>query len=178
MKNYLIVGLICIIAALAIGFEPLLRTINDATRQGTLRGVEVCIDYSSSDLLADDAVIATCVATFQRRLYGNDYATGRAGPEIDRRRVSWEGTLQNKTSDHVTTWVKISVSLYNAEGDEQEVFAETPIWIDPLGEADFSVELSDIEREQFDDVEFCDYDDTEPKGCVTWGVTAVMGLSI
>lgn len=176
MKNYLIVGLTCIIAALVIGVDPLLRMINEATRQGTLGGVEACLDYSSSDLLTDDAVKATCVTTFQRRLYGNEYASGRAGPREIGRDIGWGGSLQNKTPDHVTTRVKISVSVYDANGDEQEVFAETPIWIDPLSEAEFSVELPDLKREQFDDIEFCDFDDTKPTGCMTWGVTEVMGL--
>ncbi|MCE8417413.1 hypothetical protein LZ190_01590 [Rhodovulum sulfidophilum] len=178
MKNYLIVGLLIIIAALVIGIEPVQRVINEATRKGTLSGIENCMSYSSSDLLSERAVRATCVRTFQKHLYHNDYATGRAGPRINQQTVGWGGTLENKTADHVTTWVKISVGIFDVEGNEQEHFAETPIWIDPLDEAEFRVDLPDVKHEQFESFEFCDYNDPAPKACVTWGVIEIMGVTI
>ncbi len=97
---------------------------------------------------------------------------------MDQRTVSWGGILQNKTADHVTTWIRISVSIYDADGTEQEFDAETPIWIDPLDEAEFRVELPDLKPEQLDNIEFCDHDDLAPTACITWGITDVMGLAI
>lgn len=178
MKNYLIGGLVCLLAFFIIGIEPLQRLINESTKQGTLRGVETCMVYSSSELLSQDAVKATCVSAFQKNLYNGDLATGRAGPRSNQQTVSWGGTLQNKTSDHVTTWIQVSVSIFDAEGTEQEFQAETSIWIDPLNEADFMVELPELEREQLEDIEFCDHADVEPKSCMTWGVTDIRGLTI
>ncbi|MBL3565386.1 hypothetical protein JMM59_10275 [Rhodovulum sulfidophilum] len=178
MKNYLIVGLLIVIASLVIGIEPVQRVINEATRKGTLIGIENCMSYSSSDLLSERAVRATCVRTFQKHLYHNDYATGRAGPRINQQTVGWGGGLENKTADHVTTWVKIAVGIFDVEGNEQEYFAETPIWIDPLDEAEFRVDLPDVKHEQFESFEFCEYNDPAPKACVTWGVIEIMGVTI
>jgi hypothetical protein len=178
MKNLIIGGLICIVAVLVIGFEPVQRTINEATNRGTLRGVENCMIYSSSELLSEEAVRAICTRTFQKQLYSYDHATGRAGPWMDQRTVGWTGTLQNNTPDHVTTWIKILVSIYDAEGIEQEFSAETPIWIDPLDEAEFRVELPGVEREQLEDIEFCDQDAVSPTACMKWGVTDMMGLAL
>ena len=178
VKNYLIGGLICLLAALVFGIKPVQRLINEAANHGTLRGAETCMDYSASVLLSPEAIRAACVQIFQKRLYGHDHATGRAGPRIDQRTVSWDGILENKTSHHVTTWIRISVIIFDPDGVKQERFAETSIWIDPLGEAEFRVELPDLEREQLDDVDFCDHDDEYPKACVTWGLTDVMGLAI
>ncbi len=178
VKNYLIGGLLCLVAALAFGIEPVQRVINEATNRGTLRGVERCLDYSKSELLSQDAVRATCVQSFHTRLYLPDLATGRAGPEIDQGRMGWGGMLENKTSDHVTTWVRVAVSIFDADGKKNEVFAEIPTWIDPMGEAKFWVELPDVEREQFNGIEFCNDDDKAPKACMAWGVTDLMGLTI
>jgi len=178
VKNYIIAGLIFVLAALVFGIGSVQRVINETANRGTLRGAETCIDYSASKLLSLDAIRAKCVQSFQRRLYGNDYATGLAGPQIDQQTVVWSGTLANKTPDHVTTWIRISVSIFDVGGNEQEFFAETPIWIDPLGEAEFRVQLPDLEREQLDDIEPCDLDDEAPKACLVWGVTDVMGLSL
>ncbi len=178
MKNYLIIGLLCLVAALIVGIEPVQRVINEAMNRGTLRGVETCMDYTGSELVSGDAIKATCVQAFQKRLYSNDYATGRAGPRVGQRSVDWGGVLENKTPDHVTTWVEISVSIYDADGIEQEHIIETPIWIDPLDETEFRVELPEVEPEQFEGIEFCDYEDEAPTGCMTWGVIGVMGLEI
>lgn len=178
MKNYLIGGLICLVAALVFGVDPVQRVINEVTNRGTLKGVERCMDYTKSELLSQDVVRATCVQSFHNRLYIPDLATGKAGPRIDQGEVGWGGTLENKTPDHVTTWIRIAVTIFDAEGTKQEVFAETPIWIDPLGEAEFRVELPDLEREQFDHIAFCDEDDEAPKACMQWGVPGVMGLAI
>lgn len=178
MKNYLIFGLLVLVVALVIGIEPVQRVINEATQKGTLKGIESCMNYSSSDLLSEHAIKATCVRTFQKRLYQNAHATGNAGPQINQRSVGWGGTLENKTPDHVTTWVTISVSIFNEEGKEKEYSAETPVWIDPLGKAEFSVDLPDVKHEQFESFEFCDYDDPAPKACVTWGISEIMGVTI
>ncbi|MGC9417822.1 MAG: hypothetical protein ACP5EN_02510 [Rhodovulum sp.] len=178
MKNYLIVGLVCLVAALIIGIEPVQQAVNEATRSGTLKGVETCMDYSRSDLLSKEAVRAACVKTFQKRLYHNDHATGRAGPRTDRRTVVWQGILENKTPDHVTTWVQISVSIFDADGTEQELVAETSIWIDPLSEEEFEVELPELKHEQLEKIEFCERDDPAPKACMTWGVVDIMGVKI
>lgn len=178
LKNYLIGGLICLVAAFAFGIEPVQRLMNEAINRGTLNGVETCMVYSKSELLSQDTVRATCVQSFQKRLYGNDHATGLAGPRIDQRTVSWSGILENKTPDHVTTWIQISVMIFDADGTKQEHFASTPLWVDPLGEAEFRVELPDLESEQIDGIEYCENDDETPKACITWGVTEVMGLAI
>ncbi|MEO9572972.1 MAG: hypothetical protein ABJ360_02235 [Roseobacter sp.] len=178
VKNYIIIGLACLVAALAFGVEPVQRGINETVNKGTLKGVETCLSYSKSELISNEAVRATCVTAFQKPLYGNDHATGRAGPRLDQRYVAWEGELENKTSDHVTTWIRVSVSIYDADGAEQEFFGDTTIWIDPLDEAAFRVELPELEREKFDSIEFCDHDDLTPSACLTWGVVETMGLAI
>ena len=178
LKNYLIVALLCAVAVLAFGLEPIARSVNEALRHGTLTGAEKCMSYSSGQLLSEDAAQTTCVSTFQTRLYHNDHATGRAGPRLNGATVAWGGTLENKSSDHVTTWIRISVSIFDDEGEKQEVSAETKIWIDPLDKADFQVDLLSLEAETLQNFEFCDLDDEEPKSCMGWGVTDVMGLRL
>lgn len=178
MKNYVIGGLIFLVAALAFGIEPVQRVINEAINRGTLRGVEACMNYSKSELLSQEAVRATCVQSFHYQLYIPDLAAGQAGPLIDQDKVGWGGTLKNKTPDHVTTWIQIAVTIFDADGNQQEIFADTPIWIDPTGEADFQVELPDLKRKQLDGIDFCDNDDKAPKACVSWGIAKVMGLTI
>lgn len=178
LKNYLIVGLLGLVVALVLGVEPVQRVFNEATQRGTLKGVENFMGYSSSDLLSEEAVRATCVTAFQKPLYRGDHATGRAGPRFEQRRVAWGGNLENKTADHVTTWVKITVSVFDAEGEEQEFVADTSIWIDPLDDAEFLVELPETAPAQFEELDFCDLEDPAPKNCMSWGVTEVKGLSI
>jgi hypothetical protein len=178
LKNYLIGGLICLVAALAFGIEPVQRMVNEAANRGTLRGMERCVEYSKSELVSQEAVKASCAQSFDERLYLPDLATGKAGPRVDQGMVLLEGLLQNKTADHVTTWVQISVNIFDAEGKEQKAFAETPLWIDPMGEAKFQVEFPDLKPEQLDPVKGCDLDDQAPKACFSWGITDVKGLAI
>ena len=178
MKNYLIVGLVLVVAAQAFGIGPVQRVVNEAINRGTLKGVESCMDYSKSNLLSQEALRTTCVQSFHTPLYDPDLADGQAGPRIDQGMVAWGGTLENKTPDHVTTWVKLSVSFFDTDGKEKEYFAETPIWIDPMGKAEFKVDMPDLKPEQFNVMEFCDLDDPKPKNCMAWGVTGVMGLAI
>lgn len=178
MKNFLIGVLSCLVAALAFGVEPVQRLVNETVNPGSVRGVENCLEYSRSELLADDIVREMCVRTFQRRLFNTDHATGRAGPRGGQSEAVWGGTLRNNTTDHVTTWVSIAVSIFDTDGVEQEYTAETTIWIDPLGEAEFRVELPDVEPTIFDDLEFCDHDELMPTDCMNWGVTGAMGLSL
>ena len=178
LKNYLIGALVCLVATLAYGIEPVQRLMNEVVNRGTLRGVEKCMEYSKSKLLSQDFVKASCIEAFHKRLYLPDLASGKAGPRVDQGLVGWEGNLENKTADHVTTWIQIGVSIYDKDGKEQEVFAGTAVWIDPMGEAKFQVEFPDLKPEQFDAIDFCELDDQEPKGCMAWGISDLRGLSI
>ena len=178
MKNYFIGGLVCLVAALVIGVEPVQRFANETANRGTLRGVETCLSYSKSELLSPEAVRSTCIQAFHKPLYSNDHATGKAGPFVEQQAIFWSGFLDNKTPDHVTTWIKVSVGIFDAAGDEQEFHGETSIWIDPLDQAEFKVALPEVEREQFDDLEFCELETPSPKNCMSWGITEMMGLSL
>ncbi|NVO56846.1 hypothetical protein HW561_13715 [Rhodobacteraceae bacterium B1Z28] len=178
MKNYLIGGCICLLGILIIGIEPLQRAINDSMNRGTLKGAETCISYSSSELLSTETIRSTCVNAFQMPLFDHDHATGRAGPWMEPGVAGWEGILENKMPDFVTTWVQISVSIYDPGGVEQEYFAETSIWIDPQDEAEFRMKIPALKREQIEGIEFCENDNPAPKACMEWGVKRILGLSI
>ena len=168
----------CLVAALALGIEPMQRLANETINGGTLRGVERCLGYSQSELLSKDAVKATCIQSFHRPLYLYDLASGEAGPRIEKESVGWGGTLDNKTSDHVTTWIRVAVTFFDAKGSKQEFYGETSIWIDPLGKAEFKVDLPELERKKVEGSEFCELDDDDPKSCMAWGITDVKGLAI
>jgi len=172
------VGLLCLVAALVLGIKPVQKTMNEFANGGTLRGVETCISYSSSDLVSPEAIKARCINAFQKRLYRNEHATGRAGPRRGRDNLFWGGRLENKTADHVTTWVQISVSIFEDDGTETEIFGETPIWIDPLDAAEFEVELPELTDEELKGKDFCEHDMEERASCFSWGVTDVKGLKI
>lgn len=178
MKNYLIAGLICLVAALTIGIGPVQRIVNEATNQGTLKGVERCMEYAKSDLISKEAIQRSCVQSFQKQLYLPDLAGGEAGPRTEKDLVRWEGTLENKTGDHVTTWVRVVVIVFDKAGKKTEVSGETPIWIDPMGEAEFRVELPELEPKQLDGFEFCEDDVAEPKACMGWTISEVKGLEL
>ena len=178
LKNYLIGALICLVAALTIGVEPVNRFLNEAINRGTLRGVERCMDYSKSELLSKKAIKASCVQIFQKELYLPDAASGQAGPRNDKQVVGWGGRLENKTADHVTTWIRVVVIVFDAEGRETESFAETPIWIDPMGEAEFHVEFPELDAKHLASIDFCDEGEEKPKTCKAWAVAEVKGLSI
>lgn len=166
------------VAALILGFEPIERTINETINRGTLKGVETCVAYSSSNLISEETIRTTCVNSFQKRLHSRDHATGRAGPRWNENTVFWNGTLENKTPDHVTTWVQILVEVFDEDGAKKEYSADTSIWIEPLHEVEFRVKIGDLEPEQIKDVEFCEHEASSPKGCMTWGITDAMGLKI
>lgn len=119
MKTYLIGALICLVAALTYGVEPVQRIVNEAANRGTLRGVEKCMEYSKSELLSQDAVKASCVKVFHTRLYLPDLATGKAGPLVEEGMAGWEGILENKTADHVTTWIQVRVDIYDKDGKKR-----------------------------------------------------------
>lgn len=178
MKNFLIGGLICLVAALAIGVEPLQRLANEKINWGTLKGVETCLSYSSSELLSEEAVRLTCVLAFQKPLYRNEHATGLAGPRIEQTIVSWAGELENMAHDHVTTWIRLEVSIFDENGIDQAFAAETSIWIDPLDQTEFRVELPDLNGDLFEGLEFCELEDDAPKNCVSWGIAEMKGLSL
>lgn len=177
LKNYLIAGLGCLIAMLIIGVEPVIRFTNEAINRGTLRGVERCMDYEQSAPLSKEAVKTFCAQSFQIQMYLPELASGKAGPRVEQDSVRWEGRLENKTADHVATWVKIVVVIFDKDGKEQESYAETPIWIDPTGEAEFTLEYPDLKPDQFDDLEFCG-DNNTPKKCFAWSIAEVKGLKI
>lgn len=177
-KNFLILGLACLAAVLALGFRPVQKALNEALNEGALEGAERCTEYSSSQLMSAEAVKAACVRLFQKRVYGGDPATGQAGPYLDKETVYWGGFLENKSSNYVTTWVQIEVQIYDKDGAKKVYVGETAVWIDPLGKADFQIEFTGLEREQLRDLEFCDLDDKAPKACMGWGVTDIMGLRL
>lgn len=178
MKNWTIMGLLGLVVVLIVGFEPVQRTVNETLNGGTVRGVERCMDYSSSQLLSDQAIRRSCADTFQARLFNGEYATGRAGPWMDQGRIGWSGNLRNQTSGHITTWIRVAVWVYDEEGNETEWTAETPIWIEPLGDADFTVELNEVDRDTFDDLSFCELEALSPSNCMAWTVVEVKGLAI
>lgn len=178
MKNYLIAGLALLVVAYAYGLEPLLRVTNEAINRGTLRGAEKCIGYSESDLMSEDAVKARCTKIFQKRLYGREYVEGYAGPRIDGDVISWGGSVKNKTSSHVITGLEVSVGIYDEDGKEKVFRAETPIWIDPLGEAQLKLEVPELTRQHFEGIGFCEEGDETDKSCFDWGISTVMGLAL
>lgn len=161
-----------------IGFKPVQRTINEAVNRGTLTGVENCIAYSESQLISSEATRSACIRSFEKNLFSGEHASGRAGPTFTDQSVSWVGKLENKTPDHVTTWIGLSVIVYDAEGNEKEFLGDTSVWIDPLGETDFRVDLPELTRDMVDASEFCELDAASPTSCMSWGIVEVKGLSI
>lgn len=177
-KNYVIVGLTCLIAAMIIGVQPVQRAINEAFYRGTLTGVDKCISYSDTQLISSEAMRAACVSLFQRSLFSDEHAKGRAGPGYTEEGVIWVGNLENNTPDHVTTWIRLAVTIYDAKGIEEKFMGDTSVWVDPLGDSDFRVDLPDLTRDMVDATEFCERDAPSPMSCMRWGIVEVKGLSI
>lgn len=178
MKNYLLAGMACIIAAMAMGIDPVLRFVNETSNRGTLKGVENCIEYEQSELISEESVKALCVQKFHRPLYLQELATGKAGLRAEGDAVSLEGKLENKTPNHVTTWVKLLIFIIDDEGKEKEVFAETSIWIDPTSEAEFKLEFPDLAPKEFENLAHCEEENSAPMSCFGWSIAEIMGLAI
>jgi hypothetical protein len=178
MKNYIITGLSFVVVALLVGGEPIQRTMNEALYRGSLRGAEECVSYSSGRLLSPEAVRTSCVSKFEKQLFGSDYATGRAGPRLDKQIVAWGGELENKSADHVTTSIRVTVIIFDKDGKETEFSGGTSIWIDPMSHSDFRVKLSGLEREMLEDINFCEDEVENPTQCMRWSISEVKGLSI
>lgn len=168
----------CGAAYLLYDWQSVKLAVNEALHAGTLKGVENCVAYSKSDLMSAEATRYVCIDNFQKNLYDGDLATGRAGPDDYSGRVNLSGSLENKTSDFVTTWVQLYLKLYDATGTEKEFQAETYIWIEPHSTADFSVELLNLKPDGVETTMFCDVDDTSPKSCMRWGVAKIKGIEI
>ena len=93
-------------------------------------------------------------------------------------KVMLEGSLENKKTSHVTTWVALSFLTFDADGKESEFSNDTFLWIEPRSATEFSVVLPDLEPEKVRDMKFCDHDDESPKSCMSWGVMEIRGLEI
>jgi hypothetical protein len=178
LKGYLIGALISLVAIFCLEIEPVLQILNEVANKGRLRGVNWCIVYGKGTLLSEEALRAGCVQSLQKRLYLPNLASGKAELTVEEGEVGWGGMLENKTPDHITTWMQIVVIIFDADGKKQEVFAETPIWIDPLGVSEIRVAIPDLKPEQFEALDVCEDDEETPKACFSWAITDVMGLSI
>lgn len=177
MKNYIIGGLVVLVAALVFGVTPIQRAANETLFSGTLKGAEWCMSYSNSELLSREAVKGRCAAAFQKRLFAGD-ASGRAGPRLKKKYVGWGGELKNKTTDSITTSVSVGLALFDADGKETKFFAETPIWIEPLSKADFHVDFPTLNADQIKEFEFCDRDAPKRQSCFDWWVHDIFGLTL
>ncbi len=178
MKKLAILAAVCAAAYLIIDFPKVQQTANEALRDGTLKGVEACVEYSKSELVSAETTRNACSARFQNPLYNNDFATGRAGPAFEAGAVLLKGSLENKETSHVTTWVALSFSIFDAEGKESEFPADIFIWIEPRSSTEFSVALPDLEPEKVRDLKFCDLDDENRKSCMSWGMKGIQGIEI
>lgn len=178
MKNYIIAGLVCAVAALSFGIESIQKIVNEAANHGRLKGVDRCLAYTNSELLSPDAVRSSCVATFQKRYFVVGMAGGKAGPRPEREGASWSGSLDNETSNYVTTWIEITVSVFDQAGEETTFVADTSVWIDPMDTVDFAVQLVDATWDDFENTEFCDLEASERTNCMAWTISDLMGLAI
>jgi len=176
MNKFIVLACVGGAAYLLYDLQSVKQTANEALRAGTLKGVETCVAYSKSDLVSAETTRNVCIESFQKVLYNSDLATGRAGPRVASGSVSLGGSLENKTPDFVTTWVKVSFALYDSSGKEKEFLADTYIWIEPRSSADFSVELPELKPDDVQSVEFCDHDDDTPKSCMSWGIVKMKGI--
>ncbi len=178
MKNFIILICLCAAAYILYDLQSVKLALNKSLRDGTLQGVENCVAYSRSELVSVETTRNVCVENFHIELFDGDFATGRAGPKDMSGEAGWAGTLENKTAGHVTTWVRVSVSLFDADGKEKEYEANTYVWIEPQSSTNFQVGLSELAPSELKSVEFCDRDDGSPKSCVSWGIVRIKGIKI
>ncbi|PHO03021.1 hypothetical protein CSC82_13940 [Rhodobacteraceae bacterium 4F10] len=178
MKTLAVLAALCAAAYLIFDFTKVQQTANEVLRDGTLQGVEACVDYTESDLITTETTRNACSARFQKRLSSGDFATGRAGPSLKGDRVLLEGSLENKKTSHVTTWVALRFYTFDADGKESTFSTDTSLWIEPRSTTEFSVVLPDLEPKKIRDLEFCHHEDEKPKSCMSWGVIEIQGIKI
>ncbi|MDP2492580.1 hypothetical protein Q8W25_01075 [Shimia thalassica] len=178
MKTFVSLVAVCATAYLIFDFPKLQQTANEVLRDGTLQGVEVCVANSESALVTVETTRNACSARFQKNLYSIEFATGRAGPSVQAGKVLLEGSLENKKTSHVTTWIALSFYTFDADGKKSEFVTDTFLWIEPSSATELSVTLPDLEPEQVRDMKFCDHEDESPKSCMGWGVMEIRGIEI
>lgn len=178
MNKFLALAAMCGAAYLLYDFQSVKQLANETLRDGKFTGVEACVAYSESDLVSAQTTRNACSERFQKRLFDGDFATGRAGPKTRSGSVYLEGSLENKLSNHVTTWVELSFYIFDLDGKESKFYTDTYVWIEPRASYEFSVALPDISAEDVRDLEFCDHDDESPKSCMSWGVRGIKGVEL
>ena len=168
------------IAYVGINFTSVRMDLNKMMNPGKLAGVEKCVSLSESNLVAEETIRNACVEDFHVNVFGVELASGRAGPRERSGTVYWEGRVSNNTSEYITTWVELGVGFFDAQGEKTEIKTEQYFWIEPQVEQEFSAELRNISREDFEGYDFCDLDAEEAtfRSCMTWGWVQIKGLKI
>jgi hypothetical protein len=178
-KTLLVIGA-AVIAYVGLNFTAVRMDLNKMMNSGELAGVEQCVSLSKSSLVAEETIRNACVEDFHVRLFESELAVGRAGPQERSGAVYWEGRVSNNTSEYVTTWGELGVNLFDAQGEKTEVKVNLSLWIEPQTEQEISAELRDVNPEDFEGYEFCDYDEEEEtfRSCLTWRWAQIKGLKI
>lgn len=146
------------IAYVGLNFTSVRMDMNKMMNPGELAGVGQCVSLSKSSLVAEATIRNACVEDFHVNLFDDDLTSGRAGPRERSGTVYWEGRVSNNTSKYVTTWVELGADFFDAQGEKTELKTEQYVWIEPQAELEFSAELRDISREDFECYDFCDLD--------------------
>lgn len=172
---------IVLLVACVIGLsflKPVKVKFNEVVNAGTVTGVATCVDLNSNAVISAEATKQGCAKVFQKRLFGPDIITGRASAGANTHEVVFSGTLENTTSDKVITSVDFIYSVFDAEGNETEYLATTPLWIEPRSNSEFSVPLDDYDVDSFTRRKGCDNDGEIHNNCWNWGFYDVQGVSL
>lgn len=180
MKKFAALMCICIAAYVLYNLQTVKMTVNESLNSGTLRGVENCVSYSTSELVSTETTRNSCVARIQKSVPNAHLINGLAGPRVRNGQAFLDGDLNNDTSGHIATWFRAYIGVHDETGKRSEYSGETFIWVEPQSSQEFSIELDGAEPEQFQGLDFCPKSENEStyKSCIVWGVSRVRGIEI
>ena len=167
MSKFSLCAAVLLLGALG-GCKPV-AVVVESLFQGSLRGLDACMEANASSFLDREDVRAVCVTKHQRPMNPRDLEHLQGEARLQGRTLT--ATLTSSFTDRIISQVKLGVSVYDAAGEVSFVPSYASTWLLP-GE---TVEVTTVHRELSPEDQalgWCDdalaYD--ARRSCKTWDI--------
>ncbi len=147
--------------------------------EGSLRGLNACLSNSSSIALANDQIRNVCASKHAVNLNRRMSIEGLGAPqESTRGRFIFAGSIINTNANYLVTFVQVSLTVYDDQGESSTHEAFGNVWATPFEETPVELPFSRQLSEEILQVSWCDKDTSEDEltSCRTWEITQVAGV--